>query len=114
MSHADYKKWKCRPVEFKKGPCRPVKFKKGPCCPVEFKKGPYRPVDFKGPHPLVLHLQGQKQEFLEGADNFTLKKGNFTQNHTARALPFTSLDPSLLVYWYSNAMTYLSKICYVF
>ena len=42
MSHVDYNKWLCRPVEFKKLPCWPVEFKKHPCRPVEFKKLPCR------------------------------------------------------------------------
>ena len=40
MSHVDYKKWLCRPVEFEKRPCHPVGFKKWPCHPVKFKKRP--------------------------------------------------------------------------
>ena len=42
MSHVDYKKRQCRPVECKKQPCRPVEFKKQSCRPVKFKKQPCR------------------------------------------------------------------------
>ena len=31
MSHANYKKWLCRPVEFKTSSCRHVDFRKVPC-----------------------------------------------------------------------------------
>ena len=39
MSHVDFKKRPCRPVEFfKKRLCRPGDFKKASCCHVYFKK----------------------------------------------------------------------------
>ena len=38
MSHVDYRKWYCRPVNFRKVPCHPVDFKKTSCRRVDFKK----------------------------------------------------------------------------
>ena len=42
MSHVDYKKWQCRPVEFKETTCHPVDLKKTSCHYVGFRKVPCR------------------------------------------------------------------------
>ena len=59
MSHVNFKKYKCRPVQFKKYSCCTVDLKKSPC-PYVSRSQVARYLGLKNPyHPVFLGVQGR-------------------------------------------------------